>query len=247
MLKKFLKDAIGFIAGKHAEEIVDLLDSSKYLNEFIIAKKLDLTINQTRNILYKISDYSLVSSIRKKDRKKGWYTYFWRIEVLKALDFIKNDLQKKTKNLENQIRSRETKVFYFCERCNIEYTEENALIHNFVCTECGSVFGVKDNSKVLRDMRRNLDKLRSDFNFIESEIKKEMEKIGKKKMKELRKEEEVKKEKLRQKKILRDKMKKKFMKQKKQTKKSNKKLKTKIIKTIKLFKKQKKIKKSKKR
>ena len=44
------------IAGKQAEEIVNLLDGEKYVNEFIIAKKLNLTINQTRNILYKISD-----------------------------------------------------------------------------------------------------------------------------------------------------------------------------------------------
>ena len=93
MLKKFLKDAVTLIAGKQTEEIVDLLDTSKYINEFIIAKKLGVTINQARNILYKISDYGLVSSIRKKDKKKGWYTYFWKIEILKSLEFVKNDIK----------------------------------------------------------------------------------------------------------------------------------------------------------
>ena len=66
MLKKFLKEIIVSIAGKQAETIIDLLDGKKYINEFIIAKKLNLTINQTRNILYKISDHGLVSFIRKK-------------------------------------------------------------------------------------------------------------------------------------------------------------------------------------
>ena len=89
MLRKFLTDVILSIVGKPGEGLVELLYSKKHVNEFIIAKKLDFTINQTRNLLYKISDQGLVSSIRKKDKKKGWYTYFWKIEVLKSLEFLR--------------------------------------------------------------------------------------------------------------------------------------------------------------
>ena len=52
-------------------KMVSDIISNKHVNEFIIAKKLDLTINQTRNVLYKLADEGLVSSIRKKDKKKG--------------------------------------------------------------------------------------------------------------------------------------------------------------------------------
>jgi len=76
MLKNLLEETVEIVIGKQAEGIVDLLDGKKYVNEFIIAKKLGITINQARNILYKISDQGLVSFIRKKDKKKGWYTYF---------------------------------------------------------------------------------------------------------------------------------------------------------------------------
>ena len=65
MLKKFLREAVAIIVGKQSEEIADLLNTKKHMNEFLIAKKLDLTVNQTRNLLYKISDYGLVSFIRK--------------------------------------------------------------------------------------------------------------------------------------------------------------------------------------
>ena len=61
MQKKFLRDVIVLVAGKPAEGLANLLDDKKYVNEFIIAKKLDITINQTRNILYKIADQGLVS------------------------------------------------------------------------------------------------------------------------------------------------------------------------------------------
>jgi len=191
-LKKILKEVVALIAGKQAEDIVDLLDAKKHINEFIIAKKLDLTINQTRNILYKISDHGLVSYIRKKDKKKGWYTYFWKIEVLKSLEFMKNNLLKTIDQLEHKIKSRETKRFYICERCNLELSEENALLYNFTCNECGDILALKNNTKFVREMKKNFEKLKKDLVFLEEEIKKETEKIEKIKLKEIKKEEKAK-------------------------------------------------------
>jgi len=189
MLKKFLREVVSIVVGKQAEEIVDLLDSEKYVNEFLIAKKLDLTINQTRNILYKISDYGLVSSVRKKDKKKGWYTYFWKMEILKSLEFLRGTLIKQTEQINYQIKSRETKRFYACEKCNIEFSEENALLNNFTCPECGGIFAVKDNSKFLKELGKSLDKLKRELTFVNIEIKKEEERIEKEKIKEIKKEE----------------------------------------------------------
>jgi len=193
MLKKFLKEVIVVVVGKQAEEIADLLDSNKHVNEFTIAKKLEITINQTRNILYKIADKGLVSSIRKKDKKKGWYTYFWKIEILKSLEFLKENLLKGINHFNNQIKSRETKDFYHCERCNIEVSEENALAYDFTCNECGSVFVLKDNSKILKELKRNLGKLEREFDLVNKEIGVETEKLEKKKVKEIRKIEKEKK------------------------------------------------------
>ncbi|MCX6749335.1 MAG: hypothetical protein NTW17_01145 [Candidatus Pacearchaeota archaeon] len=191
MLQNLLKEVISLIAGKPAEEIVGLLDTQKYINEFVIAKKLNLTINQARNILYKISDYGLVSSIRKKDKRKGWYTYFWKIEILKALEFLRENLLKKIDNAEHQIKSRETKRFYVCERCHIELSEENALISSFTCNECGAILTLKDNAKLVRDLRRNREKLERDLKIVDEEITKERGKEDKKRGKEMRKEEKV--------------------------------------------------------
>lgn len=186
-LRKILKEAIVLITGKQAEDVVDLLDTNKHVNEFIIAKKLDLTINQTRNILYKISNKGLVSSIRKKDKRKGWYTYFWKIETIRALEFLKENFLKKINQLENQIKSRETKRFYVCERCSIELTEENALLHDFSCIECGDILSLKDNIKLLKEMKKNLSKLKKDLEAVEDEVKKETEKIEKKRERERKK------------------------------------------------------------
>jgi len=187
MLDKFLKDVIGITVGKQAEEIVSLLNTKKYVNEFIISKKLNLTINQTRNILYKIADYGLVSFERKKDKKKGWYTYFWRIEIAKALDFLKEELVKQRNVIVAQINVREEKQFYECKRCNIESTEDEALMHDFVCPECGDVFTLKDNSKLVKDLQRTLNKIDKELELIDVEIAKEREKTDKVIKKEIEK------------------------------------------------------------
>jgi len=194
MLKKFLKEIIVSIAGKSAEEIVDLLDSKKYVNEFAVAKKLNLTINQTRNILYKISDQGLVSFIRKKDKRKGWYTYFWKIEIMKSLEFLKGNILKKMEQINHQIKSRETKEFYVCETCNIEFNEETALIHNFVCNECGNIVARKDNSSVIKDYNKDLEKLKKELDLVDEEYEIEKEKVDKSKAKKAKKEEKLKQE-----------------------------------------------------
>jgi transcription initiation factor TFIIE subunit alpha len=193
MLNKLLKEILVLIAGKQAEEIVDLLDGKKYVNEFIIAKKLNLTINQTRNILYKISDHGLVSFTRKKDKRKGWYTYFWKIEILKCLEFLKANLVKKMDQINHQIKSRETKEFYMCEKCHIEFNEENALLYNFTCPECGSILTRKDNTSSIKEYNKELDKLKKELELADEEINKEKEKIEKNKAREMKKEEKIKK------------------------------------------------------
>jgi len=237
MLKKFLKEVVSIVVGKQAEDIIDLLDNNNYMNEFIIAKKLGITINQTRNILYKISDFGLISSIRKKDKRKGWYTYFWKIEVMKSLEFLRNELLKKMEQINYQIKSREMKRFYVCEQCGIELNEEHALLHDFTCNECGNIFTLRDNTKLLKELRKNWNILNEKLNLVEDEIKKGKEKIDKEKAKELRKEERrmqkkssKKKKKLKLVKKKHHKIQKKFRKLKKKPKKSSKKNKLKKFK-----------------
>ena len=192
MINKFLKDSVSIIVGKPAEEIVDLIYNNKHVNEFLLSKKLNLTINQTRNILYKLSDYGIVSSVRKKDKRKGWYTYFWRIEPTKSLEFLKNSLTKKIEQMTYQIKSKETKDFYICETCNVELNEETALVNAFTCNECGGLFTLKDNSKTIKDLQKSLEKLKEELAFVDTELEKEKEKTEKSRVREAKKQKLIK-------------------------------------------------------
>tara|TARA_Y100000310_G_scaffold161721_1_gene161627 strand:+ start:11268 stop:12056 length:789 start_codon:yes stop_codon:yes gene_type:complete len=234
MLKKFLEEIVVDIAGKQAEEMIDLLSTPKYINEFIIAKKLDITVNQVRNMLYKLSDHGIVTHIRKKDKRKGWYTYFWKIEILRALELLSDIFNKRLIQINHQIKNREIKVFYVCKRCNVEFNEENALLQNFTCNECGNIFEIKDNTKLLRELKKNLVKNERKSFLINEEIVKENEKVEKNKIKIRKKEEKIKKEKKMKQKIIKKSIKKpvkkKMVKKKKNVKTAKKTLKKKIVK-----------------
>jgi transcription factor E len=162
------------------------------VNEFTIAKKLGITINQTRNLLYKISDYGLLISERKKDKKKGWYTYYWKFEIIKCLEFLKKKLLESRERFQTQIDRREQKQYYICEYCNLEYSEDEAILMDFTCDECGELFTTKDNSNLIKGLKKNLEKIDARLEEIEVEIVKEEKKLNRKKMASLKAEEEEK-------------------------------------------------------
>ncbi len=167
---EFLKDIALGVGGKNAAFIVEQIVGRKNVNEFLIAKKLGLTINQTRNLLYKLADEGLVSSTRKKDKKKGWYTYFWTFNEDKALILLQRELHKAIERLERDIESRKTKRFYYSPGADTEYTEEKALDYNFICPETGELMELKDNTSAIKQMEVELSKLREKLKEVNSEL-----------------------------------------------------------------------------
>jgi len=171
ILQKLLKKIVPAFAGPGSERLVDLLYKKQNVNEFLIAKKMDLTINQTRNILYKLADEGLVGFIRKKDKKKGgWYTYFWTLRMKKSLIRYKEELVNKLETIKTQLSTRETERHYFCKNCDLEYNEENAMIQEFTCAECGEVLEIMETEKITAHLRNEIKKLEEEILRVDQEI-----------------------------------------------------------------------------
>src|SRR3989344_4696126 len=237
MQERFLKEIVKDVVGGEAEKIVDLLNGKKNINEFLIAKKLNLTINQTRNILYKLGDVGLVSFIRKKDSKKGgWYTYFWTLNTGKAIDLLKSKILRSLEDLERGFERRKKERFYYSPDVGIEYTEEQALENNFIDPESGSVLELKDNTEILRESEKEIFVLKEMLAKVEKELNEIEEKEGKSKHRRLKAEEKKKKEE-------REKRRKKLARERAKLGKGKKKIKK--VKRKKSIKKKKKVKKSK--
>jgi transcription factor E len=171
MKEKILRELIVSIAGSGAEKIVDILINKKNVNEFLISKKLDATINQARNILYKLSEHGVVTFIRKKDKKSGgWYTYFWTLNVGKSFQLYRERILEEVRNIENHMGNRKTKQFYNCSYCGLEISEEESLLHDFICPECGEVFQLKNTDEEVVSLEKNILKLTENLSFVDKEI-----------------------------------------------------------------------------
>ena len=184
---KLLKTVIEDLINKQSVEIIDLLVGKKDVNEFNIAKNLKLTINQTRNILYKLSDYGLVSFIRKKDKRKGWYIYFWTLNSYQTLKLLNDNLKKKLENLENQLRNRKESRHYTCNTCSIEVNEETALLNDFICPECDEVYELSDDSGVIEEITKKIMKLKREIELVSEEKRREGDKLELIKIKKIKK------------------------------------------------------------
>lgn len=170
-LLKLLKKIVIDIAGPGSEKLVDLLYKKNNVNEFQIAKKLGGTINQTRNILYKLADKGLVEFLRKKDKKKGgWYIYYWTLKTKRILQSHKESLAKQIQNLEEQLHQRETDRYFYCPNCGAEYDEETAMLHEFTCPECGEVLQMKDMSEISEQIKKEREKLENTIAELDQEI-----------------------------------------------------------------------------
>ncbi|MGK0209217.1 MAG: transcription factor E [Patescibacteria group bacterium] len=170
MQVKLLSNLVEELAGEETGFIAEILFNKKDVNEFLIAKKMELTINQVRNILYKLSNHGLVSFIRKKDTKKGWYIYYWTLNVQKCLEMIEKSLNDKISKFEQGIESRDTERFYICKPCGIEVTEEKALEHGFSCEECADIYELSDNAPHSRDLKSKRTRLQKELQTIQEEL-----------------------------------------------------------------------------
>ncbi|MEM4271638.1 MAG: hypothetical protein QXD13_00925 [Candidatus Pacearchaeota archaeon] len=171
MQKDLLKSVVSSFVGQSAAGVVDLLFGKKNINEFLISKKLKMTINQARNILYKLADEGIVSFIRKKDRKKGgWYIYFWTLNTGKGLVKFKEHLTKRIDELRKQLELRKTARFFHCPSCNLEFNEETALLYQYTCPECGEILQIKEKVKEIENLEKELAKLEQTLVAVSAEI-----------------------------------------------------------------------------
>lgn len=196
--EKEIEEAIIKIAGEEGMKIYFLLKEKQNISEFVLSDKLNLTINQIRNILYKFDKFGLVSSTRKKDRKKGWYIYYWTFNPYKAEDLIISIKKRKLEKYKTMAEKEESNIYYVCPKGCMKLNFENAFENQFQCLECGQLMQPEESEKIISKLKKEIEileeeirklvKKREERVFEEIEEKKKPKKKIKKKPKKLKKE-----------------------------------------------------------
>lgn len=181
-----VEEVILDILGEEGLRLVKELRSKENISEFSLATRLKRDIKLVRRMLYKLYNYNLVASSRKKDKQKGWYIYYWTLlpENVK-FHYLKNKkilLEK----LKGQLQREQTEQFYSCPKKCIRLDFNQSLDFEFRCPECGELLVQEQDPKRIEELEKKIEKLRRELESEERIVKKGIKKISKGKPKKKR-------------------------------------------------------------
>ena len=129
-----------------------------------IASSTGLRINMVRKVLYDLFGKSLITGIRVKDERKGWFVYRWRSRRDEVENFIEGQKKKISGRLQQRLDYESSSDFYHCgnEDCP-RITFENALEAMFKCPSCGKILNLKKNEKSKKAYAKKIDKIKNDM------------------------------------------------------------------------------------
>ncbi len=200
--KSMIKDVVSKVAGEDCVPIILDLDGRENVSEFIIADELNIDIRELRRKLYKLWEAGLVRFKRKKDKKRGWYIYYWTF-IPSRVWFLYRDLRvKKLQKLKERLEQEENNEFYLCPNGCVRLDFSQAVEFDFKCPECGALLVPNDNSRTIAHLKEEIAKLTKEieeFDKAEKEFEKSQKVKIKKEKERLEREEKEKERKLKEK------------------------------------------------
>lgn len=156
---KIVEEIVSEVAGEDVVPLVKALSKKSNVSEFKLADSIKKEINQARNMLYRLYDNNLVSFSRKKDKKKGWYIYYWTFNESRIKDLAVELKKKKIDKLHERLSREKSTQFYMCKNSCMRLDFEQSHDFQFKCPECGTLLDIDDNSKKIADIERELVEL----------------------------------------------------------------------------------------
>lgn len=187
--KDVFEDLVASSLGEDILPLIHLLWKRSNVSEFKLAEKLNITVNQTRNMLYRLSELNLVTFLRKKDKKKGWYIYYWTLNPKSIENAIWKYKRKRLADFKTRLEREQSGVFYVCPSTCMRITMEAAMDYDFRCQECGSLLMQQDNSKTIANVKRMIENIEKDIAEYEAELETIRDKRRKKLIRAAKKEE----------------------------------------------------------
>lgn len=158
-----ITEVVREIAGPDVVPLVRELRNKKNVSEFKLSEALDEEINTVRNMLYRLYDANLVDFIRKKDKKKGWYIYYWTFNPKRVKELAKNIRVSKLEKLRERLEREKNTYFYTCPNKCIRLDFEQAVEFEFKCPECGELLNQEDNTQRIQELSKELVKLEKEI------------------------------------------------------------------------------------
>lgn len=159
----FVKIA-GLIGGEEYLKVARALLNTEDATDEEIASATGLRINIVRKVLYDTFGKALITGVRVKDEKKGWFVYRWRAKRDQVDNFIENQKKKILDRLRKRLQYEESTEFYHCSNqdCPRVSFEQSVEIF-FKCPNCKELLNMVDNSKVKQALRQKIEQISRDI------------------------------------------------------------------------------------
>ncbi len=175
-----LDEVITEVAGKDVLALVKILRNKKNVSEFTLAEALTREINATRNMLYRLYEHNLVTFIRRKDKKKGWYIYYWTFNPPRIKDIYITLRKRKLEKLQERLEREQKTQFYVCyqkERLpdgtlingpvTMRLDFDQAMNYEFKCPESGQLLEQEDNTQRIKQIEEEIQQIKKELKALE--------------------------------------------------------------------------------
>ncbi len=153
----------GLLGGEEYIKVARALLNNEDSTDEEIASATGLKINTVRRVLYNLFGRSLISGIRVRDLKRGWYVYRWRAQREQVDGFIEAQKRKLLDRLRQRLAYEEQHEFYHCNNPNcVNKTFEQAIESFFKCSICGAPLTRVNNEEIIRLLKWKIDHIQSE-------------------------------------------------------------------------------------
>jgi transcription initiation factor TFIIE subunit alpha len=160
----FVKIA-GLIGGEEYIKVARALLNTKDVTDEEIASATGLKINIVRKVLYDMFGKALITGIRVKDEKKGWFVYRWRAKQDQVDNFIDNQKKKILERLHDRLEYEESTEFYHCGNHDCLRVKFDVAVELFFkCPNCKGSLNMIDNTKIKEALHHKIDQVTTDIN-----------------------------------------------------------------------------------
>ena len=169
LTQKKIEEIMLSILGEEGLLLIKELTGKQHVSEFELADRLKKDIKIVRKMLYLLYNHNLVSFIRKKDKIKGWYIYYWTLQP----ESIKFSYVKRKKELlaklQQRLEEESKELFFTCPKRCVRLNFDQAMDFEFHCPECGELLSQENNTERIETLRKKVSE-------IEAELEELMEK-----------------------------------------------------------------------
>ena len=129
-----------------------------------IASATGLKIKTVRKSLYDLFGRSLITGVRVRDPKRGWFVYRWKAQRDQTDGFIQTQKKKILKRLLQRLEYEEAHEFYYCgtQTC-VTRTFEESMESFFRCPTCQKPLNRIDNADLKAALRWKIKQLEEDI------------------------------------------------------------------------------------